>query len=86
MIIHLSSLSAPISISISGNISEIDYTWKISPVQKYLEKLDLQKLYFHLYKLKKWCIFKGIKLNIKGHWLFKSAFYFFYKKTEIEEA
>lgn len=86
MTILLKASGAPIKISLSGNISEIDYTWKINPVRECLESKNINKLYYLLYRLKQWAIEKGIQFKLTANWLFKSAFYFFCKKREQEEA
>lgn len=78
-----------VSISILGNISEIDYQWRIKPLKYLLEHFTDTNSYFDqlfnaIYKLQKWAKEKRIKIRIFANNLFKTTYFFFCKVKENE--
>lgn len=78
-----------VSISIAGNISEIDYEWKIKPLKFLLEHFIDDNDYFDalfnaIYVLQRWAKEKKLKIKIYASYLFKIAYYFFCKIKENE--
>ena len=83
MKIVLNSTSIPITIDIIGNINEADLSWRIKPIMKNLKNENIEKLYESLYKMKRSALEKSIHFKIKASFLFKSAFFFFCKKSDL---
>lgn len=78
-----------VQVSISGNITEIDYQWFIRPLVEILDRFENKDSYFDklfeiLYKLQNWAKEKMIELNIKANAIFKTTYYFFCKVKENE--
>lgn len=67
---------------IDGNISQIDFSWKIQPIIDGLKDFDheidsFNDLFYMLYKVKEWCTERGFSFIMKATFLFKTAFYMF---------
>jgi len=78
-----------VCISILGEISEIDYQWKIKPLKNLLEHFIDENEYFDrlfdaIYKLQIWSKGKALKIKINANNLFKTTYYFFCKIKENE--
>ncbi len=78
-----------VSISIAGNISEIDYQWRIKPLKDLLEHFIDENNYFDklfdaIYRLQRWAEEKRLKIKIYADYLFKTTYYFFCKIRENE--
>jgi hypothetical protein len=85
MKLQLSSATVPVLLSLDGNIDQIGFNWRVKPVISSLRNQDIENLYYHLYRLKKWAAEKRIQMNLKASFLFRSAFYFFCKSSDYEE-
>lgn len=81
MKISISSDEFPIQIIFEGSFLESDIYWKIIPLEKRLKNFD-ETFYQSLYNIKQWAKVNKIKLQIKAHLLFKTAFFFFSKSIE----
>lgn len=83
MKIILNSANIPITINIMGDINEVDFSWRIKPIMSHLKNENIEKLYESLYKMKKCALEKSIYFKIKASFLFKSAFFFFCKESDL---
>lgn len=78
--------SAPLSLTVSGNISEVDYAWKIEPLVKSLEERDLDSIFLNLFSLKSWARRRAAKVRLKATLLFRLAFLLFCRKHRLSQA
>ena len=75
----LQSALLPLTIKIIGDINQVDYSWKIYPLEESLRKLDIQAIFGSLKKIKDWADKTKTRVIINSNILFKIAFYFFCK-------
>ena len=76
----LQSMKLPLTIKIIGDINQVDYSWKIYPLEESLRRLDFPAIFESLKKIKDWSNQTKNKVIINSNILFKLAFYFFCRK------
>ena len=79
MTLKYKSSTIPIEIGITGDIGEIDYTWRIVPLIKSIKKRNYESMFYYLRKLKNWANNKNILLKLTYPLLFKITFFLFCK-------
>lgn len=76
------SSALPFYFEINGQLSQIDYSWKIQPILEALKDFDheiesFNDLFYMLFKVKEWCREKGFSFILRATFLFKASFYMF---------
>lgn len=76
------SSSLPFYFEVNGDISQIDYVWRIEPIVEALKNFDheiesFNDLFYMIYKIKEWCDDRGYTFVMKATFIFKAAFYMF---------
>lgn len=76
----IKSTNFPFQLKISGNISRIDYEWKIRPFLDEINSLTLDEVMIYLRSIKDWAIDRGNEFKLRANFLFKVLFYLFQNK------
>lgn len=76
------SSTLPFYFEIDGQISQIDYAWKIEPIIESLKDFghdveSFNDLFYMLYRVKEWCSERGYSFILKATFLFRATFYMF---------
>jgi hypothetical protein len=74
---------APFSFDIEGNISEIDYAWRIDPLVQCIQSRNLDGIFYNLWKLKAWAKDKHAAIKYKSTLAFRLTYFLFRRHNKL---
>jgi len=73
MLLRIRSDILPVSISVSGKINQIQYSWKLEPVLQYINTFDLHNFFLSLKQFLSWSKENNVVCKYEAPLLYKMA-------------
>jgi len=73
MLLRITSNSLPISISVSGSISQIQYVWRLEPVLQYINTFDLHRFFVSFKRFLSWSKVNNVVCKYDAPLLYRMA-------------
>ncbi len=73
MLMNIKSRVFPIKVKISGEINQIQYTWKIEPLLKYVNTFNLHEFLTELKKLILWSKANNVECTYQAPFKYRLA-------------
>jgi hypothetical protein len=73
MLISIKSKVFPVRIKISGNINQIQYTWRVEPLLKYVNTFNLHEFLVALKNFMLWSATSNIECTYQAPFAYRMA-------------